>query len=294
VDSPLIETDRLRVDDAGVAAIDGLTLATTATRTVILGAARALFEAASGMRPIAHGSLRVLGVPVADAVAEGLVAGAPLDVPLPPDWTARAYIVWSARLAGKGKDDANALARDAIDRLKIGEAADALLKNAPLPVRRATSIAAAIATGARAIFMEDPLVTLPEELARPLGQIIVAALANRAWALFAPRLAITSPIALHAGEAIVVAGAEVAAQGAPSELATRDRSYALAVHGDADALKARLEEGGARVDARSPAPPPRRLVVDLGPNQTTRDVLSCAESAGAVIVELRPLARAFA
>ena len=100
----------MRVDDAGVAAIDGLTLATTTTRAVVLGAARALFEAASGIRPIAHGSLRVLGVPIAHAIAEGLVAGAPLDVPLPPDWTARAYVTWSARLAGNDKAKASTLA----------------------------------------------------------------------------------------------------------------------------------------------------------------------------------------
>ena len=141
-----------------------------------------------------------------------------------------------------------------------------------------------------------------------------AALEGRAWALFAPRMSLGSPLTAAADEAIVVVGSDVGAQGAPRDLAARDRRYALEVHGDAPALIAALEARGAKVDpprsALSAAPAGggavdgdaggrgdarrTRIVVDLARDQTTRDLLAGAEAVGAVIVDLRPIARAFA
>src|SRR5580704_12086212 len=48
--SPLLAASSLRVDVGGSPAVDGLTLATTGDRVLVLGAARALFEAAAGLR----------------------------------------------------------------------------------------------------------------------------------------------------------------------------------------------------------------------------------------------------
>ena len=294
VEGTLLEALNLRVDDGGVAALDGLSMATHGRRVLILAGARALFEAASGMRPIAHGTLRIDGVEPLRALKRAHIAGAPLDAPLPDKWTPRDYVTWSARLAGRSQTDANTLAHDALRSMRMGALGEAKLAKAAPQVKRATAIAAAIATGARVVLLDDPLAALPEEAARSLADVAVQALDGRAWIVFAPRISLTSPFALHAEEAVVLAGGSVAAQGAPSAIAARDRSYAIDVHGDADAFARKLEERGAKVDSNGPAALPRRLVVDLAPSQGTGDLLACATDAGAVIVELRPLARAFA
>jgi energy-coupling factor transporter ATP-binding protein EcfA2 len=294
MNAPLLEMVQARIDDGGAAAIDGLSLRSEGARVLVLGAARALFEATCGMRPIVHGELRVRGAEPPVAVRRGVLAGAPLDAPMPPDWTPRTFATWSARLAGHARRDAQARADDALQRMHLDALADAPLGKAALPLRRATAIAAAIATGAETIVLEDPLAALPGELARHLAQVTVAALADRAWIVFAARVPIASPIALATDEAIVVAGSQISGQGAPGVLAARDRRYALHVHGGSTALAELLEQHGAQVEARAAEAQPRRLLVDLAPGQTTRDLLALAEAAGAVIVELRPLARAFA
>jgi ABC-type multidrug transport system ATPase subunit len=294
VETPLLCASQLRVDQDGVAAIDGLSLTTRGARVLVLGAARALFEASSGMRGVTHGELRVGGTNAIDAVHAGTASGAPLDAPLPPDWTPRAYATWSARLCGHAKSDARALADDALGRMKMGSLGDAPLGKAALHVRRATAIAAAIATGAANVLLDDPIATLPDEVARHLAEVMVEALADRAWVVFAARVSLASPMARSAEDAILVAGSHVAAQGSPAALAARDRSYALDVTGDAERLVKELEERGAQVDSRATTLFPKRIVVDLTPALSTRDLLACAAEAGAVIVELRPLARAFA
>ena len=300
MEAPLLEASSARIDAGGVAVVDGLTLRTSGERVLVLGAARALFEAASGLVPITHGMLAVRGRPPLDAVRAGAVAGAPLDAPMPPDWSARTYVTWSARLAGAsaGASGVGARVDDALARMELGAVADAKLAKATPALRRATAIAAALATGAGIVLLEDPLAALDDEAARHLARVTAAALEGRAWALFAPRVSLGSPLTAAADEAIVVVGSDVGAQGAPRDLAARDRRYALQVHGDAPALIAALEARGATVDAPRPAataaPRLSRIVVDLARDQTTRDLLAGAEAVGAVIVDLRPIARAFA
>jgi ABC-type multidrug transport system ATPase subunit len=301
MDAPLLEASRARIDAGGVAVVDGLTLRTSGERVLVLGAARALFEAASGLVPLTHGMLAVRGRSPLDGVRAGAVAGAPLDAPLPPDWSARTYVTWSARLAGApagASGGVTARVDDALARMELGAVADAKLARATPALRRATAIAAALATGASIVLLEDPLASLDDDAARHLARVTAAALEGRAWALFAPRVSLGSALTAAADEAIVVVGSDVGAQGAPRELAARDRRYALEVHGDAAALIAALEAHGATVDApRAATTAPRRLsriVVDLARDQTTRDLLAGAEAVGAVIVDLRPIARAFA
>ena len=223
----LLEAEQVRIDDAGVPVVDGLTLATTGEHVLILGAPRALFEAASGVRDVAHGALRVRGESARDALRATHVAGAPLDPAIPQAWTARKYVTWSARLCGHARASAAGLAKDAIDRMRITSLADAPLARATPQMRRGIVIAAALATGAPVITLEDPLVELPEEQARALARVISEALADRAWLVFAARMPLSSPLALEADEALVVSRAAVAAQGAPSELAAREHAYAL-------------------------------------------------------------------
>jgi ABC-type multidrug transport system ATPase subunit len=191
----LLVASDLRVDVEGFPAVDGLALGTTSERVMILGAARALFEAAAGLRATTRGELRVDGASPAAAVRAGAVACAPLDPPLPPRWTLLQYVTWSARLAGHPRAEAARLASDALDRMQLGSSAAGRLRAAGLAMRRATVLAAAIATGATTVLADDPLAGLPDDAARPLGRLAARALSDRRTLVFAARMPLESPLA---------------------------------------------------------------------------------------------------
>jgi ABC-type multidrug transport system ATPase subunit len=304
---PLLAARSLRVDVGGVPAIDGLTVETTGERVLVLGAARALFEAAAGLRATARGSLRIDGAAAIEACRAGLAAGAPLDPPMPPGWTIAQYVAWSARLAGRGRAEARAMASEAIDRLQLAAVASHTLRGAPKAVRRGTVVAAALATGAPALLLDDPLSGLPDDTARAFARVLDRALADRRAVVFAGRVPLDSPLALGADEAIVVDGARVAGRGAPAEIAAAERSYALRVMGDVDAFVRAVRARGGRAEPTADAPPPVHVRVELGSPEgpprgadagalplTPRDLFGLAAEAGAVVLELRPLARALA
>jgi ABC-type multidrug transport system ATPase subunit len=291
----LLAASDLRVDVAGSPAIEGLTLATTGDRVLILGAARALFEAAAGLRTVRRGEMRVEGVSPRGAAREGIAACAPLDPPLPPGWTALRYVTWSARVAGNARTTARAMAAEAVERMQLGRVAGARLGGATPASRRATVIAAALATGARTLLIEDPLSGLPPDAARPFARAIARALdrSDCRAAVFAGRMPLESPLALAADEALVLDGAQVSAQGAPAEIAARDHTVSLRVHGDVEAFVRRVEEEGGRAQVTAGTPPPVHVRVELG-LLGAGDLLRIAAGSRAVIIELRPLARTFA
>jgi ABC-type multidrug transport system ATPase subunit len=306
--APLISTSSLRVDVGGAPAIDGLTFTSTGERVLILGAAPALFAVAAGLRATSRGEVRVEGAPPLDAVRRKTAAGAPLDPPLPPRWSARQYVVWSARVAGHERAHARELAAQALARTRVDSVADARLGAAALTARRATVIAAALATGAATLLLEDPLCGLPSESVAPFARVLSRALADRRTAIFASRVPLESPLALDADEAVVVVGSHVAAQGAPAEIASAERSYWLRVLGDVDAFARAVEERGGRLLSSSgkaatagsePAEPPvartgaGQIGIDLGP-LGTRDLISIASDVDATLLELRPISVAFA
>jgi ABC-2 type transport system ATP-binding protein len=291
---PLLASESLRVDVARIPAVDGLSLTSTGDRLLVLGAPRALFEASAGLRPSTRGELRVSGELPIDALRRGVAASAPLDPPMPPDWTVRHYVTWSARLAGHARATSVALADDAIERMKLEAHVTTKLARVPVSARHAAVIAGALATGATIMFIEDPLAGLAAETARSFARVIVRALSGRRSAIFAARVALDSPLALAADEAIIVEGALVAAQGAPAEIAAGESAFVLRVGGDAQAFLAAVKERGGRLLVGPPEPKAlARMTVDFG-GLRTRDVLSIAAASNAIVLELRPLARSFA
>jgi ABC-type multidrug transport system ATPase subunit len=284
--APLVELSRARIDVEGVPAVDGLSLTTSGDQVVILGGAKVLFEAVSGTRTPSHGEVRVRGVAARRAARSGIVAGAPVDLPLPPQWTAREYLTWSARISGHRKKDATALAEEALTRMKMVGSAGEKLSGASLETRRSVSIAAALATGAETILLEDPLASLSGDAARQLARIVLRALEGRGWAIFAARLPLESPFAMDASEAVVVAGNRVLAQGAPAELASRERAYALKVLGHSEDFARVARARGARVSGIG-----ADLTVDLGPLAVS-DLLRVAAEVEATVLELEPVAYA--
>jgi iron complex transport system ATP-binding protein len=291
--SPALALSDVRVDVGGGPAVDGLTLTSTGYHILVLGAPRALFEAAAGLRPTVRGRLLVEGVPVSQAIRAGLVACAPLDPTLPGGWTARQYVAWSARLAGQDRATSLALAEDALERLRIAPLARTKLGAALPHVRRAVVIAAALATGAATLLAEDPTPGLRDEEAHALARATTSAVGERRSIVFAARVPLESPLALDADEAIVITGSQVGAQGAPAEIAASERTLAVRIHGDLAAFVGAVEAQGGHAVAASDATPPVHVRVDLGPLEA-RDLLRIAAESNAIVVELRPLARAFA
>jgi hypothetical protein len=86
---------------------------------------------------------------------------------------------------------------------------------------------------------------------------------------------------------------EVVAQGAPAELAAAERTLALRVEGDVAAFASAVEGLGGRATVTPGAAPPVHVRVELG-TITPRDLLRIADEVSAVVVELRPIGRAFA
>jgi ABC-type multidrug transport system ATPase subunit len=290
---PILAVSSLRVDADGVPQVDGLSMTSTGEWVLVLGAPRTVFEAAVGTRPIQRGHLRIGGRSPLRAIRDGVAASAPLDPPLPGAWSPEQYVKWSARLAGHGRREASEQAADALARLKLEGVARGRLGRATLAVRRATVLAAALATGASTLLVEDPVPGLPPETERSFARVVVRALAGRRTALFGGRVALESPVALAADEALVIDGSHLAAQGAPGEIAARERAFALRVIGDARAFAELLAARGARLLTPLDAANPGRFSVELG-DFGTRELLGIAASCDAVVIELRPLARAFA
>jgi ABC-type multidrug transport system ATPase subunit len=283
----------LRVDVAGMPAVDRLSFTSGGDRVLVLGAARALFEAAAGLRPIMRGELLVEGAAPVDAVRAGAVASAPLDPPLPPRWSVAEYVTWSARLAGHRAADASALAAAAFESMELEAFRRTKLAKASRHVRRAAVVAGALATGAAALLIEDPLEALSPEVSPSLARRIVSATAGRRTVVFASRVPLESPLAVAADEAIVVDGPRIAMQGRPAEVAANTGEFMLRVAGEVEAFAAAVRARGGTVQATEAPGGPRRLSVQLGP-MGTRDLLQLAGEVRAIVLELRPISYAFA
>lgn len=283
----LVFAEDLRIDVDGVPVCDGLTFRTNAERVLVLGAPRVLFEALAGLRPVVRGALAIRGSAAKIAVSQGIVAGAPLDPALPPKWTALEYVVWSSRLAGHTAGDARSLAKDAIARVQLGPLATLPLARLVTHAKRAVVLAAALATDADVLVVEDPLATLSEEIARTWARILVQALEERPWIVLASRVSLTSPLAMNADEALVVTSSRLDAQGPPAEIAAADRRFVARIHGSLEPLGKRLAERGASMDIRG-----AQVVLELGESVTTADLLAMCAEADVTIVEMVPVARA--
>lgn len=284
---PLVFAEDLRIDVDGVPACDGLTFRTRGDRVLVLGAPRALYEGLAGLRPVVRGALRIQGTAAAAAAREGLVAGAPLDPALPPKWTALEYVSWSSRLAGHTASDARTLAKKAIARVQLGPLATLPLARLVTHAKRAVVVAAALATDAAVLVVDDPLATLPEEVARTWARILVQALEECAWVVLAARVSLTSPLAMNADEALIVSASRLNAQGPPAEIAAADRRFVARIHGSLDALGKKLAERGASLEIEG-----AQVVLELGTSVTTAELLAMCAETNVTVVEMLPVARA--
>ncbi len=287
--SPLLSAVDLRLDLGAHVVVEGLSFETRGDRVLVFGAAQPVLRAAQGELRARRGQLLLDGHDPAEAARSGAVAIAPLDPLLPPELTPRAYVEWSARLATNDTGRARKQAAEAITALTLDPIAHQPLGRCVATARRATVLAAALATGARAILFEDPTAGLVDEAADALAGTLVKALAGVRWAVFAARLPPTSPLTLAADEALVLGSQGVLAQGSPAELAASARRFALEVRGEGQAFADALVRRGFSASGTPP-----RLLVELAPEQGTLELFALALEHHAVIVELSPLSGALA
>ena len=269
-------------------ACDGLTLETKAERVLVLGAPQIVFRGAVGLAPIRRGALALRGRSPLVAVESGMVVGAPKDPPLPARWSLRDYVTWSARLGG-ASDPARGAAR-AIEELQLGALAATPLGKLVPHARRASVVAAALATGAELVVLEDPLGGLPDDAATTFASLLVAALAARSWLVFAPRMPLGLPLARAADEALVVGGGiRVDAQGAPASLAAETRRFVGRLDAPVSAIAPAVADRGGSVVAHG-----THVFVELGPTLTTAGLFAICAEANVAVLELVPAVHAFA
>lgn len=284
---PVLLANDLRVDAGGVPACEGLSFRTSGERVLVLGAPRALFLATSGLTPVSRGTLTIRGVPSNESVGMGLIAGAPLDPLLPPKWSVLEYIEWSARLSGAAPNEARGAAKNAISRLKLEAIATTTFAKITVPhARRAAVVAAALATTTEVIALEDPLVGLAEDVVASYGDILVEALADRAWLVFAPRLPLGSPLARAATEALVVSPTRVEGQGPPAELASENAvRFVARLDGEVERVRTALVERGGSLEQQG-----AHVLIDLM-GTTTSELAEICVAADVAILELMPVSR---
>ena len=284
---PLVVADDMRVDVDGVPACDGLSFRTKGEHVLVLGAPRALFDAATGLATVVRGRLTLRGVAASEAAARGVVAGAEAEPPTPPRWTVAEYVSWSARLSGVPAAAARASTEAAIAKLHLGAMAKSELSRLVPHARRATLVAAAIATCAEVIALADPLGGLPDEIANAYAKVLADALADRAWVVFAPRMPLGSPLVRASDEAIIATATRVDAQGTPAELAAAQRRFVARMSGPVDAIVPALAARGGRLEQHG-----AHLSLDLGTEMSTGELMAVCEGANVAVIELVPVARA--
>lgn len=271
----------------GAPEVTGLTLASSGPHVALLGPARGVFEVIAGVRGPDRGTVRVAGVDPREGLRDGAIASATLDPPLPPKWTAVEHASWAARLAGVDAKVARAAALASLDAL--GVPGGRVLKDASPVERRAIVCAGALATEAKTLVVEDPTAGLPADAARALGRAFARALGDRGLVLLAGTLPLDAPLALAIDDALVVRAGRVVAQGAPAEIAAREKSYAVRALGDVARFVRLVEDGGGSVSGATDG----AMAIDLGADLKPRDLFALAEDARAVLVEVLPLGRAF-
>ncbi|MGH7284166.1 MAG: hypothetical protein ACRELY_21785 [Polyangiaceae bacterium] len=286
----LLEAENVRIDRDGVPELENLSFTSTAMaseRAVVLGAPRSFFEACAGIERAKSGELRICGTVADEAARAGKTAASPASMRFPEKWTLLDLATWSARLGGVSKSRAEIGAHQALSSLDLRGDSRVVLAKAPVHVRALAPLVAALATQAPVLLFEDPTTQLPSDLARALAKRVVTALEGTTWILFTGHIGLSSPFALHAEEAIVIGGGKVS-QGAVAEVAAREGTYAVRIHGEARTFAKLVTSKGGTSKGDGD-----ELLIDLGEKLRTRDLFDLADEAHSVIVELRPLSRAF-
>lgn len=299
----LLSAEGARIAVDGVTAVDGLTLETRGDHVAIAGDPRALMAAITGV-PLADPTAEDDGGPPGEAL---LVAGrlalagrdvggrahlsamgaAPLDPPLPPGLTAHDYVAWGARLGGASKGAARDLAEAALSRAGLAEARKRKLDVLTLPERRALSLAQAVVMGPEVLVAESPLSGLEGAPAAFVMRALLSVSEGLRALVSIARIDAGSAegtLARGASHLVLLAGGEVAVEGAPGDLFAASKVVSLLVRSNAEPLRAELLAHGIDLVGG-----PTRFAARLPAGATPRQILIAAAAARAAVVEMIPV-----
>ncbi len=234
-----VEAQRASVERRGATLAEPATFSITASRSIVIGLPGALLPCLVGLSEITSGTLRVAGLAPRNAIAARRLAGALCDFKWPDDLSLRDVLLWSARVAGSTKEVATKRAAFMLEALKLTPLANARASAATPVVRRAVSIASALATEAPYLIFEDPLQGVAESEARTFGSALVAAIGDRGWVMVAKRFDAAHPLLSSCEHVYIFERDHFVAQGTPREFLSK-ATVRIQVSGDVLAFEAAL------------------------------------------------------
>jgi ABC-type multidrug transport system ATPase subunit len=258
----------------------------------LIGNWRALFALLAGTARLRSGQVLISGLDAGRAVADGIAAVAPLDAPLPREWTAERYLETGARLAGFSRKETRDQIRSVLGTLACAHLSSRRISTLTLAEQRALSIAQALLGNPSVLAVEDPFIRLDERGTALIEQVVECAAQGRALVISASHAAVSGPcraILDLADSVLVLESGTVVAQGSTQDVLIADPRYLVSVTKNGAQFVERLEKLGLSVQASlDGAANASRFLVRLPNANATRTILDAALEAEAPVLELRP------
>jgi ABC-type multidrug transport system ATPase subunit len=205
---------------AGKTIVTNFNLRLAGQRMVIVGDATPVLAPLFGFGSVEAGSYMVMNSPLEQN--RHVLGLAPLDPPMPTNWTPTDYVLWSARLAGATPLEAAALTSRICSILNMGEFQNRPLQQLGTLHRRLTMLAHAAVTSPPLIVIESPLAGMEAEPARHIIYSLGKLTEQGSHLLVTTaRFEPDSPadiLARGAEDVALIENGEVVEQGSPSEL----------------------------------------------------------------------------
>jgi energy-coupling factor transporter ATP-binding protein EcfA2 len=283
---PLLAASDLRVDFGGAPALERGSFEIAGPSAVLVGpGGQALLAALAGAAEIRAGSLGVAGSDVTTGAHRRKTGLAPLDPPLFESWESLEYLVWGGRLFGLSANDARTAAGRTLEKLGLAKLSRSPIARLSTAERRALVLAQAVLTDPPVLVASAPLSGLERDAATFLLDVCDRAFDGRRWLSSAFDWGPDGrerPLLERAAEVLVFSAGGLARRGTLRSLEA-GAGYELAVLGPIEPLAALLAERGIVLHGG-----PRRYFVDLPPEATSADLLSCSIESATPIVELTP------
>jgi ABC-2 type transport system ATP-binding protein len=217
--APLLEAAALRIEEGGRVVTDGLSLKLDGPRAVLVGDTLPLLGPLFGWAGIGRGWLKIMGQEI--AAARPRLGLAPLDPPMPDDFTPLEYVAWSGILAGLAPATAASRAEELLSQGGLTDVQHKPLIELGLVPRRITMLAQALVANPVLLIAEGPLDGLdPESGFYVLGALgamigkVPAVVTTRAFEPGSP----ADALARGADEVALLENGEVLEQGRPADL----------------------------------------------------------------------------
>jgi ABC-2 type transport system ATP-binding protein len=287
-DAPLLAAHDLRIDLGGAIAIERASFTSHGNAIALLGDEHGILSALAGAAHIRAGSLSIVGTDVGDGahLRSNQVGIAPLDPPLPPQWTPRDYLIWGSRLAGADRNTAGRDAAAALAEFGLEAVAGQKLESLALTERRVLVLAQAVIAKPAVLVAPAPLSGLGGREAAFVAGAWTAASRGRKWIVSLSNLYLGSAesvLAQAADDVLLFSSGRLVRQGKLDRIENGAVGYTITVRSKIDELRTALRARGIELTGGPP-----RFFVELPKEMKAQDLLALSAEIGAPIVELVP------